>query len=76
MKKTAQRPYRKGHRAKLRIALKGPGEDAIEKVEIAYEPVWATGRTATSDLISQVQKRIRQFLKRALGDVNANSPRR
>jgi triosephosphate isomerase len=54
----------------LRIALKDLVKTAIEKIEIAYEPVWAigTGQTATPDQISQVHQRIRQFLKRSLGD--------
>lgn len=56
-------------------ALKALVEDAIEKFEIAYQAVWAidTGQTTTPDLISQVHKRIREFLKRPFGDVRGGS---
>ena len=54
----------------LRIALKGSGKNAIENVEIAYEPVWAigTGLNATSEQIARVHERIRQFLKASFGN--------
>jgi triosephosphate isomerase len=53
----------------LRIALKGLGNDAIEKLEIAYEPVWAigTGQNATPVQVNQVHQRIRKFLVDAFG---------
>ena len=53
----------------LRIALKGLAENAIENIEIAYEPVWAigTGHNATSEQITRVHRRIRQFLQSAFG---------
>jgi len=53
----------------LRIALKGLGNDVIEKLEIAYEPVWAigTGQNATPVQINQVHQRIRKFLVDAFG---------
>ena len=61
----------------LRIALKGLGKDAIDKCEIAYEPVWAigTGQNASPDQISQVHTRIRQFLKKSFGEVGGNRVR-
>jgi len=48
----------------LRVALKGLPKNAIENIEIAYEPVWAigTGHNATSQQISRVHERIRKFL--------------
>jgi triosephosphate isomerase len=54
----------------LRTALKGLGKSAIENVEIAYEPVWAigTGHNATFQQISDIHRRIREFLKGAFGD--------
>lgn len=53
----------------LGAALKGLGKSAIEKVEIAYEPVWAigTGRNATADQASEVHLRIRSLLKELAG---------
>jgi triosephosphate isomerase (TIM) len=57
----------------LRIALKGLGKNAIENIEIAYEPVWAigTGHNATPEQITRVHSRIRQFLKGAFGQKGA-----
>ena len=48
----------------LDSALKGVGEDAIDKVEIAYEPVWAigTGLNATEEQIRETHAQIRGFL--------------
>ena len=50
----------------LDAALKGIGEDAIEKLEIAYEPVWAigTGLNATAEQIRETHSQIRTFLLR------------
>jgi triosephosphate isomerase (TIM) len=61
----------------LRIALKGLAKGGIDQLDIAYEPVWAigTGQTATPSQISQVHKRIRQFLKRSFSVVKANRMR-
>jgi triosephosphate isomerase (TIM) len=49
----------------LRAALKGLAKNDINKLEIAYEPVWAigTGHNATAEQVNQVHKRIRRFLK-------------
>lgn len=54
----------------LQSALKGVGKDAIDKVEIAYEPVWAigTGHNAAPEQIRQVHANIRQFLASSFGD--------
>lgn len=48
----------------LDSALKGVAEGAIEKVEIAYEPVWAigTGLNATTEQIRETHTQIRKFL--------------
>jgi triosephosphate isomerase len=48
----------------LDSALKGITEDAIDKVEIAYEPVWAigTGLNATAEQIRETHAQIRKFL--------------
>jgi len=53
----------------LRIALKGVGKSAIDKIEIAYEPVWAigTGHNAVPLQIAQVHRRIRQVLMTLFG---------
>jgi triosephosphate isomerase len=58
----------------LRVALKGLKKDVIEKLEIAYEPVWAigTGHNATGEQVRDVHSRIRRFLK----DSFANSASR
>jgi triosephosphate isomerase len=44
------------------------------KIMIAYEPVWAigTGKTASSNQISEVHNHIREILINRLGDVKAN----
>lgn len=56
-------------RRQLQVALKGLGKNAIKKITIAYEPVWAigTGRNATADQVSEVHRRIRGFLKKLAG---------
>src|SRR3990172_5741908 len=53
----------------LRFALKGVGKSAIDKIEIAYEPVWAigTGRNAEPSQIAQVHRRIRRVLVTLFG---------
>jgi triosephosphate isomerase len=54
----------------LHSALKELSKSAITSVEIAYEPVWAigTGHNASSQQISAVHIRIREFLTRSFGD--------
>jgi triosephosphate isomerase (TIM) len=61
----------------LRIALKGVMRNAIDKIEIAYEPVWAigTGQNATPEQISQVHARIRLFLTTSFGEEKGNQVR-
>jgi triosephosphate isomerase len=61
----------------LRVALKGLSKSAIDKIEIAYEPVWAigTGLNATPEQISQVHKRIRRFLLASFGSAKGNRVR-
>jgi triosephosphate isomerase (TIM) len=53
----------------LRSALKGSAKDVIDKLEIAYEPVWAigTGQNATTAQVREVHIRIRRFLKTSFG---------
>ena len=54
----------------LRAALKGLGKSAIEKLEIAYEPVWAigTGRNATPSQANEVHRWIREFVRDLVGN--------
>jgi triosephosphate isomerase len=54
----------------LRSALKGLPKDVIEKLEVAYEPVWAigTGQNATTAQVSQVHQRIRKYLTASFGN--------
>jgi triosephosphate isomerase (TIM) len=54
----------------LSTALKGLAKDAIEKFEIAYEPVWAigTGLNATAGQVRDVHIRIRQILETSFGE--------
>ena len=53
----------------LDCALKGPGEDGIDTVEIAYEPVWAigTGLNASAQQIDDIHRAIRNFLIERFG---------
>ncbi|TAJ98750.1 triose-phosphate isomerase [bacterium] len=57
-------------RRQLRAALKGLGKSAIEKLDIAYEPVWAigTGRNATPSQANEVHRWIREFLRNLAGN--------
>ena len=61
----------------LQIALKGLGNDVIEKLEIAYEPVWAigTGQNATPVQVNQIHQSIRKFLLDAFGETKAGQVR-
>jgi triosephosphate isomerase len=54
----------------LRSALKGSAKDVIDKLEIAYEPVWAigTGLNATASQVRDVHIRIRRFLTTTFGE--------
>ncbi|HWP24532.1 MAG TPA: triose-phosphate isomerase [Candidatus Binatia bacterium] len=53
----------------LESALKGLGKDAIENIEIAYEPVWAigTGHNASPEQIREVHAKIRECLAGSFG---------
>jgi len=53
----------------LRAALKEVGENAIDKITIAYEPVWAigTGHHATADQVRQAHRWIRNCLNQLFG---------
>ena len=53
----------------LRVALKGVIKTAIDRLDIAYEPVWAigTGHNATPEQISKVHVNIRRILTGLLG---------
>jgi len=53
----------------LRSALKGSAKDVIDKLEFAYEPVWAigTGQNASTAQVRDVHVRIRRFLKTSFG---------
>ncbi len=53
----------------LRAALKGIRESAIDKLTVAYEPVWAigTGQHATPVQVAQAHRWIRDALKELLG---------
>jgi triosephosphate isomerase len=61
----------------LQSALKGLGNDAIENIEIAYEPVWAigTGHNATPEQIREVHAYIRRFVNTPFGGSNSNGMR-
>ena len=53
----------------LRIALKGLAKNAIDNIEIAYEPVWAigTGQNASPVQIARIHRRIRRVLTARFG---------
>jgi len=54
--------------------LKRLTKNAIEKIAIAYEPVWAigTGHNATPEQISDVHRRIRRHLAALFGRAKAS----
>ena len=61
----------------LDSALKGVPEGDIDKLEIAYEPVWAigTGLNATAEQIRDTHAQIRDFLNGRFGDTNGRQVR-
>jgi len=63
--------------AQLDSALKGLAKGVIDKLEIAYEPVWAigTGQNATSQQVDQVHSSIRAYLKSSFGDSKGKAVR-
>ncbi len=57
-------------RSELEPALKGVAEQDLEKIIIAYEPLWAvgTGKVATPEEVSLVHRQCRDFLTQVLGE--------
>ncbi len=58
----------------LEEGLEGITSDEIQKVTVAYEPVWAigTGKTATTDQAQEVHQFIRGWMETAYGNSVAN----
>ncbi len=54
----------------LTKGLEGFSSDQLEKLVVAYEPVWAigTGKTATSNQAQEVHQFLRSMLEKILGD--------
>jgi triosephosphate isomerase (TIM) len=54
----------------MTIGLKGFSSDQLEKLVVAYEPVWAigTGKTATSDQAQEVHQFLRSKLEKIFRD--------
>ena len=63
--------------AQLDSTLKGLAKGVIEKLEIAYEPVWAigTGQNATAEQVDQVHSSIRAYLKTWFGNSKGKTVR-
>ena len=63
--------------SQLDAALKGLTKGVIDKLEIAYEPVWAigTGHNATAEQVDQVHSNIRNYLKTKFGDAAGEAVR-
>lgn len=61
-------------RTQTKIALGGISEKELEKVIIAYEPVWAigTGKTATAEQANEVNKAIRDLICELYGKAAAD----
>jgi triosephosphate isomerase len=62
--------------AQLDAALGSIDGDAISRIVIAYEPVWAigTGLTATPEQAQEMHAFIREVLRRRIGDRAAGVP--
>ena len=60
-----------------KIALQGVTAEEMEKVIIAYEPVWAigTGKTPTAEDVEEVHAAVRKVLAKKLGKGVANKMR-
>jgi len=58
----------------IRLALEGVSNEQLEKIAIAYEPIWAigTGKTATKEDANETIKWIREEIKNTYGDVAEN----
>lgn len=54
----------------MTIGLKGFSSDQLEKLVVAYEPVWAigTGKTATASQAQEVHQFLRSMLEKIFGD--------
>lgn len=61
----------------LKKGLAGISKDDMDKVTIAYEPVWAigTGKVATPEIAQSVHQKIRVILKDMYGEDIADSTR-
>lgn len=61
----------------LIAALKGVTEDAIQQLDVAYEPVWAigTGQNATSEQICEAHTQIRKLLQDRFGRIDPQQTR-
>ena len=58
-----------------KVALQGVAENELDKIIIAYEPVWAigTGKTATADQADEVNGYIRQVIADLYGKAAADA---
>ena len=63
--------------AQLDSALKGLEKGVIDKLEIAYEPVWAigTGQNATAEQVDAVHCSIRTYLRNSFGSSKGKAVR-
>ncbi|MEA1947715.1 MAG: triose-phosphate isomerase, partial [Thermodesulfobacteriota bacterium] len=61
----------------VKKGLEGSSSDDLERLVIAYEPVWAigTGKTATSDQAQEVHHFLRSVLEKSFGNMLAKSIR-
>lgn len=64
-------------RIQLKTALKGLSAEQVQKVVIAYEPIWAigTGKVATNEQAEDVCAQIRLLMKELYGEELADSIR-
>jgi len=64
-------------RRQVHAALIGLPEDKMDKVILAYEPIWAvgTGKTATPEIANEKCKLIRSFVEELYGKRTANNMR-
>jgi triosephosphate isomerase len=61
----------------VKKGLEGFSPDDLERLVIAYEPVWAigTGKTATSDQAQEIHQFLRSVLEKSFGNMLAKSIR-
>ena len=64
-------------KGQLEEGLKGLDDAGLQRVTVAYEPVWAigTGKTATREQAQEVHEFIRGRIKEGFGDGIANALR-